>query len=347
MPKVELRNIRNFVCQGTNLEVMPAELLVLLGPNGAGKTTLLNVMAGLVEYEGSVTFDGAPVDAVPPRDRKVGYLFQDLALFPHMDVRSNIAFGLNGNGRSRREVSERVEELLDLLAIHRIATRYPAKLSGGEKQRVALARALATRPAILLLDEPFSSLDALSSSHLRAELKCLQRDLGVTTIFVTHDVAEAEGIADRIAVIQDGVVCHTGTPEDVLSVPRDRNLSAVLGWQNVLECRAALPIGRGLVEAECAGMPLLVPHNGREVRRVAIAARDVQVTQHRPRSDVNVFKGIIRQTSNAVGVVLTDVDVNGCHLTAELPQTLFENLRLSAGSEVFVELSLMKMRTGS
>ena len=216
MPKVELQNIRNFVCQGTNLEVHPGELLVLLGPNGAGKTTLLNVIAGLVPYEGSVRFDGDAVDAVPAKDRQVGYVFQDLVLFPHLDVRANVGYGLRAGDRSGHAIDARVNELLGLLSISHLAARYPAKLSGGEKQRVALARALAPHPRILLLDEPFSSLDSQTSSFLRTELKLLQRNLGTTTVFVTHDLAGAEEIADRVAVIQDGLVEQIGVAEDAI-----------------------------------------------------------------------------------------------------------------------------------
>ena len=347
MSKVELRDIRNYVCNGTHLEVQTGELLVLLGPNGAGKTTLLNVIAGLIPYEGQVTFDGSPVDVVPAKDRKVGYLFQDLILFPHLDVSSNIGFGLRGNGRSNHEVVERITELLDLLAITHLAERYPTKLSGGEKQRVALARALAPHPRILLLDEPFSSLDTQTSGHLRAELKHLQRHLGITTVFVTHDLAEAEEVADRIAVVQDGVVEQIGTPEDVLFSPRGRKVFEYIGSPNVLECSATRSLGHGLAEADCSGLRLVVPQNGKPIRRVVISPRDVRIFVHRPASEVNVFEASIRKTTHLAGSVRTQIDVAGCHLSADLPQTQFESLQLSPGSGVFVELSLMKMRTGS
>jgi ABC-type sulfate/molybdate transport systems ATPase subunit len=206
VPQVGLRNIRNFVCKGTTLDVHAGELLVLLGANGAGKTTLLNVIAGLVSYEGSVLFDGVSMNDVPARKRKVGYVFQELALFPHMDVSANIAYGLHNTKLSNNEKNLRVKELLDLLGIFHLSSRYPARLSGGEKQRVALARTLAPNPEILLLDEPFRNLDLRSSSILRKELKNIQRDLGTTTVFVTHDLAEAEELADRTVVIQDGLV---------------------------------------------------------------------------------------------------------------------------------------------
>ena len=213
MPAIELQDIRNFVCQGVNLRVVPGELLALVGPNGAGKTTLLNAIAGLVSYEGTVLFDGAAVDALPARERNVGYVFQDLVLFPHLSVTANVAFGLHAIGWSRDRVEQRVTELLDLLNILHLASRYPTKLSGGEKQRVALARALAAYPQILLLDEPFGSLDQQTSGLLRTELKRLQQDLKTTTVFVTHNLAEAEEIADRIGVIQAGRIEQIRRPD--------------------------------------------------------------------------------------------------------------------------------------
>lgn len=347
MPKVELQNIRNFVCQGTDLEVHPGELLVLLGPNGAGKTTLLNVIAGLVSYKGSVLFDGTPVDAVPAQERKVGYVFQDLVLFPHLDVISNIAYGLQNTALSKNEKEARVKLLLDLLAISQLAARYPAKLSGGEKQRVAFARALAPHPRILLLDEPFSSLDSQTNSFLCAELKHLQRDLGTTTVFVTHDLAEAEQIADRIAVVQGGLVEQIGTPEDVLFSPRGRKVTEYLGSPNVLECQATRNLGHGLVEANCTGLRVVVPHNGKEIRRVIVLPRDVLISIHRPASEVNAFAGTIQKTTPLAGSFLVHIDAGGCQIAAEMPKALFESMRLQPGSDVFVELSLMKMRTGS
>ncbi len=345
MPTVELRGIRNFGCQGTNLEIQPNQLLVLLGPNGAGKTTILNVIAGLVQYEGGVYFDGAPVDGLPARDRKVGYVFQDLVLFPHMDVRSNIAFGLRGNGHTEHEVIARVSDLLDLLAISHLAARYPTRLSVGEKQRVAVARALAPHPSILLLDEPFNSLDSQTSLHLRAALKSLQRELGITTVFVTHDLAEAEEIADRIAIIENGVVERVGTPAEVLFSPPGPRARDYVGSSNVLGCVTSKRLGFGLAVADCGGLCLVVPQNGKEIRKVAISPRDVRVSVQRPSTDVNVFEGSIRATNRLPGSVMTHIDVDGADIVAELPHSAYESSRLSPGTPVFIELCLTKLRT--
>jgi len=187
MSSIKLKNISKYVCKNINLEIFNKELLVLLGPNGAGKSTLLNVIAGLINYEGSVFFDNKPVDGLPANKRRIGYLFQELNLFPHLDVSANIVYGLKVQKRPQNEIKVRVEELLQIMKIKHLSSRYPKELSGGEKQRVALARALANSPRILLLDEPMNSLDYRTSKYLRTEFKILQKKLGITTIYVTHN----------------------------------------------------------------------------------------------------------------------------------------------------------------
>lgn len=227
MPLIELRHVSNYICRDVNLKIFDKELLVLLGPNGAGKTTLLNVIAGLVEYSGSVYFDGVCVDGVPAGERGVGYLFQSLILFPHLDVASNIAYGLKAQGKPQSRVEARVNELLQMMRIKRLSSRYPKHLSGGEKQRVALARALAPSPKVLLLDEPMSGLDLETAKFLRAELKQLQGRLGVTTVYVTHSLEEAREMADRICIIEGGRIKKTGQPEEMLSWCKSRKKLSV------------------------------------------------------------------------------------------------------------------------
>jgi len=188
------------------MTVFDGELLVVLGPNGAGKTTLLNIIAGLVDYEGTVLFDGVPVDKAPTNERQIGYLFQNLALFPHLDVASNVGYSLKINGKKKEEIMREVDELLRLVKIGHIKHRYPKNLSGGEKQRVALARALATSPKVLLLDEPFNSLDSGMCKCLRREIREIHREMGITTVFVTHNLADAEEMGDRFVVLNEGKI---------------------------------------------------------------------------------------------------------------------------------------------
>ncbi|MCR4393912.1 MAG: ATP-binding cassette domain-containing protein, partial [Dehalococcoidales bacterium] len=175
MPAITCDNVKNFACNYICLQVRDKELLCLLGPNGSGKTTLLNAIAGFTDYQGSIQFDGKRIDRIPPNERGVGYLFQNLALFPHLNVIDNIGYSLKIRKWNPVKIRERVNELVDIMNIKHLVGQYPHSLSGGEKQRVALARALAPSPEILLLDEPLSSLDAQTAKYLRTELKQIQR----------------------------------------------------------------------------------------------------------------------------------------------------------------------------
>jgi sulfate/thiosulfate transport system ATP-binding protein len=207
-----------------NLDIADGELLALLGPSGAGKTTLLRLIAGLDRPDaGTILIDGVDLRALPPRDRRIGFVFQNYALFRHMNVARNIAFGLSVKPRrerpSRVRVASRVEELLGLMQLTGLGNRFPAQLSGGQRQRVALARALAVDPRVLLLDEPFGALDAKVRGELREWLHGLQRQLGLTTIFVTHDQHEAFQLANRIAVLNTGRIEQVGMPVEICQRP--------------------------------------------------------------------------------------------------------------------------------
>ncbi len=187
-----------------DLTVFSGELFVLLGPSGAGKSTLLQALAGLLPYQGQIYFDRQCIDQLPPNRRRVGYLFQDLMLFPHLTVQQNLMLGMAHLRISRRQMRQRAGELLERFNIAHLRHRFPKRMSGGERQRSALARALATAPKILLLDEPFSSLDETTAGHLRGELKRYQRYFAVTTIFVTHNLGEARELGDRLGMIENG-----------------------------------------------------------------------------------------------------------------------------------------------
>jgi len=233
MSSIKLKDISKYVCKNVNLEIFDKELLVLLGPNGAGKSTLLNIIAGLIDYQGSVFFDHKPVDQLPANQRKIGYLFQELNLFPHFDVTANIAYGLRVQKQSRNEIRARVENLLQIMKIKHLSSYYPKQLSGGEKQRVALARALANSPRILLFDEPMNSLDYRTSKYLRTEFKILQKKLEITTIYVTHNFYEADEMADRIAVLDKGKLEQVGSPEEIFFHPT-KAVSDFIGEPNIL-----------------------------------------------------------------------------------------------------------------
>ena len=218
-----------------SLDVYEGEFVCFLGPSGCGKTTLLRAIAGLdVQTAGAVEQAGADISALPPSERDFGIVFQSYALFPNMTVTRNVAYGLESQGRSRAEIRDRVRELLALVGLPDQGDKYPAQLSGGQQQRIALARAIATSPGLLLLDEPLSALDAKVRARLRHEVKALQRRLGVTTIMVTHDQEEALTMADRIVVMNHGVIEQAGAPTEIYGEPASVFVADFIGTMNFI-----------------------------------------------------------------------------------------------------------------
>ena len=218
-----------------SLDVYEGEFVCFLGPSGCGKTTLLRAIAGLdVQTAGAVEQAGVDISALPPSERDFGIVFQSYALFPNMTAARNVAYGLESQGRSRAEIRDRVRELLALVGLTDQGGKYPAQLSGGQQQRIALARAIATSPGLLLLDEPLSALDAKVRARLRREVKALQRRLGVTTIMVTHDQEEALTMADRIVVMNDGVIEQAGTPTEIYREPASIFVADFIGAMNFI-----------------------------------------------------------------------------------------------------------------
>ncbi|KJV48973.1 ABC transporter ATPase [Pantoea sp. BL1] len=218
-----------------SLTIEEGEFITLLGPSGCGKTTLLNLMAGFAEADGGEIFiDGDLVTEIPPYQREIGIVFQNYALFPHMTVDKNVGYGLRMRGVPKAEIAERVEQALALVKLAGYGQRKPRELSGGQQQRVALARALVIRPKVLLLDEPFSALDKNLRLSMQVELKAIQRKLGVTTVFVTHDQGEALSMSDRVVVMSAGHVRQIGTPDDIYRRPQDPFVAGFVGDVNIL-----------------------------------------------------------------------------------------------------------------
>ena len=233
------KRFANFTAlQEARLDIRPGEIMTLLGPSGCGKTTLLNLVAGFLAADaGEVSIGGDVVTNVPTYRRHIGMVFQNYALFPHMTVVANVAYGLRMRRVERREMAARVDEALELVKLRGFEDRKPRQLSGGQQQRVALARALVIRPKVLLLDEPFSALDKNLRSSMQVEIKEIQRKLGVTTIFVTHDQSEALSLSDRIAVMSEGRIRQIGTPDEIYRKPMDRFVASFVGDVNVLCAR--------------------------------------------------------------------------------------------------------------
>jgi iron(III) transport system ATP-binding protein len=259
------------VCE-VNLDIERGELVAVLGPSGCGKTTLLRTIAGFEQPDsgcvvvGDVVVSG-PGRFVPPERRRIGMVFQEYALFPHLSVRANVAFGLAGRPRDERERLTR--QTIELVGLQHKAACHPHELSGGERQRVALARALAPEPALVLLDEPFSNLDASLRAGLRHEVELILRDAEATALLVTHDQEEALSLADRVAVMRDGRIVQAGTPEDVYIHPASRWAAQFVGEVNVL---AGVAHGTG-VETELGVFDLRAPASG----SVHVAVRPEQL----------------------------------------------------------------------
>ncbi len=224
------------VLDDISLDVAKGEFFAFLGPSGSGKTTLLRLIAGFgTPASGRILIGERDVTSLPPWDRNVGMVFQNYALWPHMTVAKNVAFGLERRKLARAEIARKVSDVLDLVDLAPFAERRPAQLSGGQQQRVALARTLVIEPAVLLLDEPLSNLDARLRVEMRSELRRLQRKLGITAIYVTHDQEEANAVADRIAVLDQGRIQQIGAPLDLYDRPANRFVATFLGTANLIE----------------------------------------------------------------------------------------------------------------
>jgi ABC-type Fe3+/spermidine/putrescine transport system ATPase subunit len=218
-----------------SLEIQEGELITLLGPSGCGKTTTLRMVGGFETPDaGEIFFGDRPVTPLPPERRNIGIVFQSYALFPHMTVWQNVAFGLEMRRESPRAIRNRVTAILDKVQLRGLERRYPYQLSGGQQQRVALARALVTSPAVLLLDEPLANLDAKLREDMRFYIRSLQRDVGITTVYVTHDQAEAMVLADRIAVMRDGLLQQIDRPEEIYRRPSNAWVAEFIGLSNFI-----------------------------------------------------------------------------------------------------------------
>lgn len=256
-----------------SLHVENGEFVTLLGPSGCGKTTLMRIVAGITQPDrGSIRVDGRAIHALPPERRNIGLVFQSYALFPHMTVAANVGFGLKMRGIPRAEAEARVAAALDLVDLAALADRHPRALSGGQQQRVALARAVVIEPDVLLFDEPLSNLDAKLRDQLRDDLKILQRRLGISAIYVTHDQAEAMALADRILVMNDGCIVEEGAPVALYRQPRTRFAAEFLGQTNVLP--VLMRAGQALMPWDASSGT----HTGNQDRHVSLRPEDIAMT---------------------------------------------------------------------
>ncbi len=348
---LEIRNVsKNFAdfvaLNDVSLDVSEGEFVCFLGPSGCGKTTLLRAIAGLdIQSSGAIRQGGKDISALPPEQRDFGIVFQSYALFPNLSVRQNIAFGLQNRGMPRADVDKRVDELLELIGLPEQAKKYPAQISGGQQQRVALARALAPRPGLILLDEPLSALDAKVRAHLRLELKQLQEQLGVTMIMVTHDQEEALSIADRIVVMNVGVVEQVGTPGDIYDNPATRFVADFIGAMNFFPGVMASP-GR----VKIGGLDIACKPNGHAAGQnvtVAIRPEDVQIVapgEARPANEVDTEIGAMEFLGSHVRMRLTNSNLGSTPLLIQLSQHQIRHLTVAPGSPLAIRFPQESVR---
>jgi sulfate transport system ATP-binding protein len=323
-----------------DLHVASGELVALLGPSGSGKTTLLRLIAGLeVPDEGTIHFDGRDATWHSARDRRVGFVFQHYALFGHLTVFENVAFGLRVQPRRVRlpeiEIRLRVEHLLDLVQLGIQGKRYPAQLSGGQRQRVALARALAVEPRVLLLDEPFGALDAKVRKELRRWLRRLHDEIHVTSLFVTHDQEEALDLADRVVIMNHGSIEQIGTPDAVYARPTSAFVCDFLGDVNLFHAR----VDQGT--AFLGPIAVDVPHvDGRYPSMASVYVRPHELDIQRTREHDRQFGARVVHINPAGPTVKIELIAEwGESVRAELPQDRYRALGLERGTEVFVSPS--------
>ncbi len=265
MAEIDLQGLRKtygrvVAIRELSLQIRDGEFLVLLGPSGCGKTTTLRAIAGLEALDrGRIMIGGRDVTALPPGKRGIAMVFQSYAVFPHMRVYDNVVFGLRMRGVPEAEQRRRAAETADLLGIADLLDRYPAQLSGGQRQRVAVARAIVMRPDVLLMDEPLSNLDALLRLHMRAELKRLHREVGSTTVYVTHDQLEALSLGDRIAVMKDGAIVQCGTATEIYDTPANRFVGSFIGAPPMNFVSGTLRAADGRLVVDTAGGSVALP----------------------------------------------------------------------------------------
>lgn len=348
MASMTFHGIQNHYLKGVHLEIQDGEFFILMGHSGAGKTTLLQAAAGLIPYGGQILLNQQPVDSKPSHLRGMGYVFQDLLLFPHMSVEENIGIGLSRLGWKRIERRKKIHDVMALFQIDHLAKRYPRTLSGGEKQRVALARAVGSDPDILLLDEPFGSLDYRTARYLRLEIKRLQRYLNLTVLFVTHSLDEARELGDRIGIMKKGRLDRIVSPKDMWTHRQKKGeelLESAYGRMNLLIFTNRKELGNGLVEVAWAGLKILVPDDGEPFDRVAIHPAHVYISRLQPPGPhINRFQASVMAVENREGDVRVLLDVNGSSLHAEISNELLETLRLSPGDLVHGILKLRALR---
>ena len=323
--------------KNVSFNVKEGEFVCILGPSGCGKTTLLRVIAGLESQSGGlINQNNKDISLLPPDQRDFGIVFQSYALFPNLSVKNNISFGLKTRKQNKETIDKRVDELLKLVGLSDHINKFSAQLSGGEQQRVALARALAPSPGLLLLDEPLSALDAKVRQYLRLEIKNLQRKLGVTTIMVTHDQEEALTMADRIILMNNGVIEQEGSPQDLYSKPKTAFSANFIGTTNLFKAKRISD-----KSIEINGSALECKENIKDdLLTVTIRPEDIKISQND--NEKNILKGTIKELeflgSNIRGHIAVDFKSEKANIICNFASEYILNNNIQNNSSVNISL---------
>ena len=343
MEGVGKRYGETWVVQDVSLSILPGEFYTLLGPSGCGKTTLLRMLAGFATPDaGRIVVDDEVIDPVPPWKRNVGMVFQHYALWPHMSVFENVAFGLRARGLSGAELDRKVKAAFALVGLEGFEARRPSQLSGGQQQRVALARTLVIQPRLLLLDEPLSNLDALLRAQMRLELARLHRDVGITTIYVTHDQAEALALSTRIAVMSGGRVIQQGRPEEIYWRPRNRFVAEFVGSANLVPVRVIEVRDLGVLVETGGGSRLPVASAGHAWAvgaRGLLCLRPEALRLEEAERAAGGLRGTVTAHSFEGSRQFYDVAITGGTLRVEMITSALQGRSYQAGDLVKVEVA--------
>jgi putative spermidine/putrescine transport system ATP-binding protein len=351
MSYLEIRQLEksfgaNRVVKDFSLQIEKGEFISLLGPSGCGKTTVLRMVAGFENPSaGAIIIDGQDVTDLRPNQRNIGMVFQSYALFPNLTVAQNVGFGLKVAGKPRAEIDQTVQEMLDLIGLSAFGGRFPFQLSGGQQQRVALARALAVRPRVLLLDEPLSALDAKIRVSLRAEIREIQKRMGITTLFVTHDQEEALSMSDRVVVMNGGIAEQVGEPFQIYNRPATRFVADFVGTLNTFEAVVQTP-ETGQVTLGDARFALAQPVSVARGQTIALALRPeaVHLTAH-PSRDVTLA-ATITEVAFMGSVIRIKADTGGRTVSLDMfnhphspPPPVAAKVMLNIASGDFIQLN--------
>ncbi|MGB9641110.1 MAG: ABC transporter ATP-binding protein [Anaerolineales bacterium] len=324
MAYLELKNVSKQFGNVTavrdfNLDIEKGSLVSFLGPSGCGKTTTLRMIAGFEQPDqGTITLDNIDITTIPPNKRDIGMVFQAYALFPNLSVRENVAFGLEMKKFSKNEINQRVSEVLEMVRLTNIANRFPHQLSGGQQQRIALARALAVQPRVLLLDEPLSALDAEVRVALRAEIRRIQSQLAITTVYVTHDQEEALSISDKVVVMNNGCIEQVGSPESIYRQPQTRIVATFIGTANQFNGKV---LDDHSVQCEHAQLQVADMRQFSKGEDVVVLVRpeSIQIQfEPTPQPNRNLLEGVIETVTFHGAVTRIGVNVHSQRIVADI-----------------------------